>query len=174
MKTKNTQNGFTLIELIVTLAIAAIVLSVGVPTFRGTVANNAMIADANRFVTSVNLARSSAVKFQRNATICASTDWNNAVPTCTGGTDWTEGWIVFVDKDRDNTVDADEVIAVNEPLNDRASFSSGTQSSFTYNSRGFIDGGDNLTLCDNRTGETGRQIRINGAGRTRVVTQACS
>ncbi|MEM9401987.1 MAG: GspH/FimT family pseudopilin [Pseudomonadota bacterium] len=174
MKTQNTQNGFTLIELIVTMAIAAIVLSVGVPTFRGTIANNAMIADANRFVTSVNLARSSAVKFQRDATICVSTDWNNAVPTCTGGSDWSAGWIVFVDKDRDNTVDADEVLAVNEPLNDRATFASAGQSSFTYNSRGFVDTGDTLTLCDNRTGEMGRQVRINGAGRARVVNQACS
>ena len=174
MKTQNKQNGFTLIELIVTLAMAAIVLSVGVPTFRGTVANNAMIADANRFVTSVNLARSSAVRFQRNATICASANWNAATPSCTTTTDWSNGWIVFVDKDRDGTVDADEVVAVNEPLNDRASFASGSQSSFTYNSRGFIDNGDTMTLCDNRTGEMGRQIRINGAGRARVVDQACS
>ena len=174
MKTQNTQNGFTLIELIVTMAIAAIVLSVGVPTFRGAIANNSMVSDANRFVASVNVARSSAVKYQRNATICASANWNATTPSCTSTTDWSNGWIVFVDKDRDGAVDADEVVVVNEPLHDRASFDAGSQSSFTYDARGFVDNGDNIDLCDNRTGEVGREIRINGAGRVRVVTQTCS
>ena len=174
MKTYNVQNGFTLIELIVTMAMAAIVLSLGVPTFRGVIADNGMVADANRFVVSVNLARSSAVKYQRDATICASTTWNQTTPTCTGGTDWSEGWIVYVDKDRDGSVDADEVVSVNEPLNDRMSFESGSEGTFTYNARGFVDnGGDNIDLCDSRTGETGRSIRINGAGRVSVARQTC-
>ena len=169
-----TQTGFTLIELLVTLAIAVIVLSVGVPTFRGVVADNGMVADTNRFVASINLARSSAVRYQRNAVICASTSWNASTPTCTGGTDWSNGWVVFVDKDRDNAIDADEVIAVNEPLSDNRSFASGAVASFSYNARGFVDNADNLTLCDNRSGETGRQIRINAAGRISVARQGCS
>jgi len=174
MKTHNTQNGFTLIELIVTMAMAAIVLSFGVPTFRGVIADNGMVADANRFVVSVNVARSSAVKYQRDATICASTTWNQATPTCTGGSDWSEGWIVYVDKDRDGAVDADEVVSVNEPLNDRTTLESGGAGAFTYNARGFVDaGGDDFDLCDSRTGETGRLIRINGAGRVSVARQAC-
>ncbi len=174
MKTQNTQNGLTLIELIVTMAIAAIVLSVGVPAFQGVVANNGMVADANRFVTSINLARSAAVKYQRDATICPSANWNAATPSCTATTDWSNGWIVFVDKDRDSAVDADEVITVNEPLSDRMSFASGAVNSFTYDARGFVDSADDLNLCDNRTGEMGRRVRINGAGRIRVVNQACS
>lgn len=174
MKTKHRQNGFTLIELIVTMAIAAIVLSVGVPTFRGVVADNSMVGDANRFVASINLARSTAVKFQRDATICASTSWDQATPACTGGTDWSNGWIVYVDKDRDGAVDADEVLSVNEPLDDRNTFASTGSGSFTYNARGFVDAAGELSLCDNRSGETGRRIRINGGGRVHTDRQTCS
>lgn len=168
-----TQNGFSLIELIVTMAIAAIVLGFGVPTFRGVVADNGMVSNANRFVASINLARSTAVRYQRNAVICASSNYNQATPTCDAGTDWSNGWIVYVDKDRDGAVDSDEVVAVNEPFADNTTFSAGAVSSFSYDARGFVNNGDNLTLCDNRSGEMGRQIRINAAGRVSVARQAC-
>ena len=168
------ENGFTLIELIVSMAIAAIVLSVGVPTFRGVILDNGMAANANRFATSINLARSSAVRYQRNAVICASANWNQATPTCSTGTDWSVGWVVYVDKDRDGAIDADEIVSVAEPMDDDVTFSSGSLSSFTYDARGFVNNADNLTICDDRTGETGRSIRINAAGRINVSRQACS
>lgn len=175
MKTQlqKTQRGLSLIELIVTMAIAAIVLGVGVPTFGNVVADNAMASNANRFVASINLARSSAVRYQRNATICASSNYNAATPTCSAGTDWSNGWIVYVDKDRDGAVDADEVQSVFEPFSDDVSFASGAVNGFTYDARGFVDNGDNLTLCDDRTGEMGRQVRVNAAGRVSVVRQVC-
>ena len=175
MKTQNlkTQRGLSLIELIVTMAIAAIVLGVGVPTFGNVMADNGMATNANRFVSSINLARSSAVRFQRNAIICASSNYNATTPTCDTGTDWSDGWIVYVDKDRDGAVDADEVQSVFEPMSDNVTFASGTVASFTYDARGFVNNGDNLTLCDNRTGEMGRQVRINAAGRVSVIRQVC-
>ena len=175
MKTQNlkTQRGLSLIELIVTMAIAAIVLGVGVPTFGNVVADNSMASNANRFVASINLARSAAIRYQRPATICASSSYNATTPTCSSGTDWSDGWIVYVDKDRDGAVDADEVQSVFEPMDDDVTFSSGAVNGFTYDARGFVDNGDNLTLCDNRTGEMGRQVRVNAAGRVSVVRQVC-
>ena len=175
MKTQNlkTQRGLSLIELIVTMAIAAIVLGVGVPTFGNVIADNSMASNANRFVASINLARSSAVRYQRPAVICASSNYNATTPTCDAGTDWSNGWIVYVDKDRDGAVDADEVQSVFEPMDDDVSFASGAVASFTYDARGFVNNGDNLTLCDDRTGEMGRQVRVNAAGRVSVVRQVC-
>ena len=54
----NEKNGFTLIELMITLAVAAIVLTVGIPSFQDFVYNNRLTTQANRFVTDMALARS--------------------------------------------------------------------------------------------------------------------
>lgn len=169
------KGGFTLLELIATLAVAAILLSVGVPSFRGVIMDNRLVTDANLVVTSIKLARSAAVRFQRNATVCASANFDDAVPDCTASTDWSNGWIVWVDKDRDSATDANEILSVFGPINESSTLTSGTASRFTYDARGFaLTGGDDLTLCDNRSGEMGRLIRINATGRTNVSRQGCS
>lgn len=169
------ESGFTLIELIVTLAVAAIVLSVGVPSFRGVIMDNRLVSQSNQFVTSVKMARSAAVRFQRPATVCSSANFDAAVPTCSADNDWSDGWIVWVDKDRDAVTDANEIISVFGPIHDASTLSSGTASSFTFDARGFaMTGGGDLTLCDNRTSETGRIIKVNSVGRTNVARQGCS
>ena len=167
--------GLTLLELLVALSVASILLSVGVPSFRAVIMDNRMVRDSNQFVASVNLARSAAVRYQRNATICVSANFNAALPTCTASTDWSQGWIVWVDKDRDGATDADEILSVQAPLNANESFSSAAVTSFSYDARGFgTSAADDLTLCDDRTGETGRLIRVNNVGRTNVSRQGCS
>ena len=166
--------GFTLLELMVTVGVAAILLSVGVPSFRSVIMDNRLVRDSNQFVASINLARSSAVRFQRNATICPSANFNAAVPTCAATTDWSNGWIVWVDKDRDGATDANEILAVHPPIDDTTAFSSATAALFSYDARGFgASPADNLTMCDNRSGETGRSIKVNNVGRTNVSRQVC-
>jgi len=158
-----------------TLAIGAIILSVGVPSFRGVIMDNRLVTEANHFVTSVNLARSAAVRYQRNATVCPSANYDDPAPDCTATTDWSNGWIVWVDKNRDLATDAGEIVSVFAPLKDSQSFSSTGTAGFTYDSRGFsLAGCDDLTLCDTRTGETGRFIRVNAVGRTNISRQGCS
>lgn len=170
----NRNKGFTLLELMVTVAVAAVLLSVGVPSFRGVVMDNRMVRDSNQFVASINLARSSAVRFQRNATICTSSNFDAALPTCSGSTDWSNGWIVWVDKDRDGATDAAEILAVHAPIDDSTAFSSANAAQFSYDARGFgVSPADNLTMCDDRSGETGRSIRVNNVGRTNISRQGC-
>jgi type IV fimbrial biogenesis protein FimT len=169
------KNGFTLLELMVTLAVAGILLSVGVPSFRNVIMDNRLVNHANQFVTSVNLARSAAVRYQRNATICASTNYDAALPTCSGTSNWSRGWIVWVDKDRDDATDANEIIAVHEPLTGAVSLTSGAVSRFSYDARGFgTTAADDMTLCDGRDSETGRVIKVNNVGRTNVSRQTCT
>ena len=167
-------SGFTLMELMVTLAVAAIILSVGVPSFRAIIMDNRLVSQANQLVTSIKIARSAAVRYQRNATVCASANFDAAVPSCSASTDWSNGWIVWVDKDRDAATDANEVISVFGPIHDASTLTSGA-AAFTYDARGFgVSGAADLTLCDNRTAETGRLIRVNAVGRTNVSRQGCS
>ncbi len=94
---------FTLVELIVTLALAAIVLTVGVPSFANFISDSRLTSEANEFAAAINLARSEAIKRQRDVFI-----------TSTGGTDWTQGWTVWADQDQDAVQDADEILRVGD------------------------------------------------------------
>jgi len=165
--------GFTLVELMITLVIAAILLTLGVPSFTNLTKNNRLVTDANLFVASINIARSEAVKRRRNASVCVSTTYAGNPPTCTGGSDWSNGWVVWVDNDSDGAIDADEVVTVYEPLDTGVSFTSTGKSSFTYSPNGLVDGLDSLTLCDDRTGETGRSIDISATGRPAISNIVC-
>ncbi len=100
---QRTGKGFTLIELMVTLAVAAILLTVGVPSFRATVENNRLTTAANELVSALNLARSEAIKRGVRVTVCKSADG----ATCTTSGDWEQGWIVFVDLNGDGIFDDD-------------------------------------------------------------------
>jgi type IV fimbrial biogenesis protein FimT len=174
------QHGFTLVELLITMAIVAIVLSAGVPNFRAFIVDNRLVSQANQFSADINLARSAAIKYQRNAQVCVSTSFDQPAPLCTGGTDWSNGWIVWIDKDRDNLPDAPgEILRVGNPLTGNSVFTSGAASSFTYNSRGFGTVADTLTLCADRTygkdvnRTPGRTIDIRGAGRLNISQINC-
>ena len=93
------QNGFTLYELLVTLLVIGIVLSVGVPNMSAFTANNRISSTANDLHSSFQLARSEAARSKSNITICASANAMDADATCNGTFD--DGWIVFIDLDAD-------------------------------------------------------------------------
>jgi len=96
--------GFTLVELIITVAIAAIVLGLGVPGFQQLIRANRTVTEVNRLVTALSLARSEAVK--RNATVamCRASGSN-----CSTTVNWENGWVVFADNVTQNgTIDAGE------------------------------------------------------------------
>ena len=101
--------GVTLIELMVGLALLAILMAIAVPSFRGTAAANRLSASTNEVVNAMALARSEAIRRGGRVTVCKSAD--GAACTTAGG--WEQGWIVFVDSTRagaNPSVDAGEVI----------------------------------------------------------------
>ena len=162
-----------MVELLVTMVVAVILITFGVPSIRDFVMNARLSSQANEFITSIQLTRGLAIKQQRNAQLCVSTSWNSTPPTCTGGTDWSAGWVVWVDQDRDSTLDATEVVRVNEPLDGNSLFTSAASSAFTYDATGIVNAGDTLTLCDNRNDELGRTINVTAAGRVNLSQGGC-
>lgn len=87
--------GFTLIELMITVAIVGILLVVGVPSLKNTMQSNQVIAASNDLVSAMHIARSEAIKLNSRVTICES---SNGTSCGTTGS-WEDGWIVFVDAD---------------------------------------------------------------------------
>jgi type IV fimbrial biogenesis protein FimT len=85
--------GFTLVELMATLAVSLIVLTLGIPGFSTLLANNQMTASTNDLVTHLHYARSEAVKRGVPVSVCASSDGQ----TCASSYEWGSGWIVFTD-----------------------------------------------------------------------------
>ncbi len=169
------ENGFTLVELMITLAIVAILLTIGVPSFQTFILDNRLVTQANRIATDINMARSAAIKYQRSGKICVSSNSTTAAPSCTGGTDWSQGWIVWVDKNRDGSPDVPgEIVVAAEALSGTTTLTSTALSTISYDSRGFATITDTLTLCDDRTGEVGRNIDIRGAGRINISKNTTS
>jgi len=129
----NRQPGFTLIELIVTVAVAAILLTVGIPSFQQTMRKNRAVAHMNETISALNLARSEAAKRGVRVSLCPSTDQ----ATCTDGTNWNNGWIVFTDTStNDSTATVGTVLRVGESLSGSPTFTGPT--SVRYQSTGGI------------------------------------
>ena len=115
------QHGLTLVELMVTLAVAIILVAVGMPLFSGVSANNRATTQANTFLTAMKLARSEAIRRGTEVSVCAIDDPDDDITTplpspvnCGTNTDWSNGLLVFTDGGTVGSVDAgtDERIRV--------------------------------------------------------------
>jgi type IV fimbrial biogenesis protein FimT len=93
--------GFTLIEVIVVIAIAAILLSIAVPSFVSTTQRFRTLGEINSFAHDLQFARTEAIKQGASVSVCTSADGL----TCLGVNTWHKGWIVFTDATESLTVD---------------------------------------------------------------------
>ncbi len=84
--------GFTLIELVGTLALVVVVLGLGAPSMYNMVRDSALAATSNEVVADFQFARSEAIKRNMSVAVCAA---NATSSGCISGTDWSGGWIVF-------------------------------------------------------------------------------
>lgn len=171
--------GFTLIELMITLSIAAVVLTLAVPSFAAMMKNRRLTTEINNFSAALSLARSEAVKRRLRVTVCKSSDGE----ACVEGGDISQGWIIFIDdKATPGTVDDEELVlkvysALDSSMNFTGVGSGGSNIAnfITYAANGTTLDSGNVTLCDDRTGAFGRLIRVNTMGRNRTaVGIACS
>lgn len=163
------KRGFTLIELMVTVAVLAILVTVAIPNFQTFLMNSRMASQANDVITALNLARSEAVKRAANVTVCASSNGTS----CTGG--WAQGWIV---RDVGGTP-----IRVQPALSGASTLSGGTNvaSTITFTASGRTTipttataADTTLTLCPPSPALVqGRAIQIEPTGRSRFAPVAC-
>ncbi len=156
---KRASFGFTLVELIVTLVIASVLISLAAPNLSGFVKNNRLTGQANDFMADLAFARSEAVKRGANITVCRSANGTN----CLNGTDWHQGWIV-VDG-------AGQVLRVHEKLsgNNTMNASGAVADSIVYNGSGLMTptpaAVETFSICDS---PKGRLIEIAITGRPKI------
>lgn len=139
--------GLTLIEMMMAIAIAAILLAVAAPSFQQALNGNRLGSAANELASAINLARAEAVRQNRRAVLCRSTDDS----ACDGTVSTWPGWIVFVDVDNDGVRDGTEpVIKSGRFSNDLVVTSSaniaGVNERLSFRADGTARGADNVTL----------------------------
>ncbi len=111
MRTSNLhQSGFTLIELVITMTIAALVIGIGMPSFGRFMEGAKISTTTNDYVYSLHKARSEAVKRATGAGLCPSVNSMVSAAVCAPGSSYTAGWIVYADENNNRQQDAGEEI----------------------------------------------------------------
>ena len=178
--THQNQPGFTIIELIITVALLATMLAVAVPGFANLFQNNALATASNRFVSSISLARNEAISRNTDVIMCNINISNTA---CATNGQWESGWVVWVDLDGDGTIEDPndngdlEVIHREEAMPAGYTLRAATYSNIiTFAPTGEASGdsssaADTFRLCDaSQSPDTSRSINFNAVGRAWVTT----
>lgn len=105
----SSHRGFSMIELVITIAIAAILLTLAIPSFTSFLNSNRISGQANELLATFQTARLESIRRGARVVVCGSNNANAATPSCSGTAAWG-GWISFVDTDRDNVFDAGETL----------------------------------------------------------------
>ncbi|HEY8034537.1 MAG TPA: GspH/FimT family pseudopilin [Methylobacter sp.] len=173
-------SGFTLLELMVTIAIAGILVGAAIPSFTSIIASNRLTTYANDLVTALNLARSEAVKRGIQVTVRRKGATS---------TQWESGWDVFVDSDSSNDFNDDGDATLCEAGEDCLLRTyDALPSGYTLRTGGShyddyaaylpsglgVTGGDTFRLCNGTDTSTSRSITMSTVGRARVSTTTTS
>jgi type IV fimbrial biogenesis protein FimT len=176
MRNRKSLHAFTLVELMVTLAIASVLVGIATPSLQSMISNSRLTSNTNQLVGALSYARSEAVKRGIQVTI---------IPNTIGGV-WESGWYIFVDADDDNVTNPavasqclpnqDCWLRTYEALPKGYTLRSGTifDDRVTFMPSGQIDpslgvANDSFTLCDGTHNNTqSRKIIVSQSGRART------
>lgn len=161
--------GYTLIELMVTVSIAAILSSMALPSYRDYIQNESLLGGSNQLLGAMRYARSEAVKRKAPVKVCAS----NGLRQCAGVAEsWINGWLVYVDQDNNDVVGQDDrLLKVMRPGNDNFTITPNQlnyESSVTFFPKGQVAIGARFDFCDERGQAFSRSLSLSMSGRAKV------
>jgi len=171
--------GFTLIELMIVVAIAAILLGLAAPSFSNLIADSQLRNDRKKLLVDIRQVRAEAIKRGVTPVFCKSDDGSS----CGGNTvGWHDGWVAFIDDGvgaggiaGDSIINGDEVvILVQGALLGGINISASTAlNTIDFDSRGFLSSQlTTISFC--KTGLSGdqKQIKLNAVGRPRLAVNS--
>ncbi len=160
--------GFSLFELLITVLIASLILSLGVPSLAGSLARSRQTAEINALFHALYLARKESLRRRHVVSLCPSADGLG----CRPGKDWSDGWIMFENSDRDEPPERDpgEALIMAHGVSNMVQV--------TANRRGFTSRGvrkratnGTFVICDRAGRIAPKALVVSYTGRPRVARQ---
>lgn len=177
------KNGFTLVELIITLTVAGVLLALAAPAINTFVLDQRLTTQANDFIADLNLARSEAIRQASSMVICKQ-GGSVSSPSCSTSAAWGAGWVVFVDANSDGALASNEsVLRVRQSLDGNNTLNAipSTTNSIVFSSTGFTtlssDTEIAMRFCDSRGASKAVTVLVNFTGRARTdrtVAASCT
>ncbi|MGB5256750.1 MAG: GspH/FimT family pseudopilin [Woeseiaceae bacterium] len=158
--------GYSLYELLVTTSVVAMLVAIGVPSFEAMLARQRQLVEINALFHAIHLARKESIMRRKVVSICPSRDGLQ----CLDATDWTAGWLMFENKDRDSPPHVD----ANEPVLRRHDVSGSVviranRRAFTLRSTFLRATNGTIVVCDRAGRIPPKGLVINYTGRPRVA-----
>jgi len=163
---RQTHRGFTLYELLMTLALVGIVLAAGLPAFSSTLARQRQAVEINALFHAIHLARKESIVRRKVVSLCPSQDGRSCEPS----RDWSAGWIMFENADRDSPprIDPGEATLQVHRVSDEVRILANRRG-FTLRATFLRATNGTFVVCD-RLGRTrGKGLVISYTGRPRVA-----
>lgn len=175
------QRGFTFLELLVTISIAAIIAAFAIPGLRDFMRANAVAGAANQLVAALSYARTEAVTRRTYVKVCRSADYasfsptGTFIPSCTSSNGYEDGWVIWTSTSSSATKPAAvaDVLRVSGidttgGITIRGSAASGVADLVTFSSTGTSSSAGNIVVCSAKgwgDGSTAQVIQIGIGGR---------
>lgn len=164
--------GFTLVELVVTLAVAAIISAMAVPAMQSMISTGRLNGMAEEMTVALQLARSEAIRRATTVTVCGSADGT----TCASGTDWNR-WIIVGRDNAASDASGAEVVDVIRDMSTPPGMSlAGPAAGVSFNSSGLLNGETSVSAClpSANTDQNQRTITVMISGAARTAKGTCS
>jgi type IV fimbrial biogenesis protein FimT len=160
--------GFTLYELLMTLGLAALLLTIGIPSFSAALARNRQAIEINALFHALHLARKESIMRRKVVSLCPSRDDS----TCNPDTDWSSGWILFENTDRDSPpqIDPGELVLRSHRVADSTRIRANRRG-FTLRATFQRATNGTFVVCDAKNGIRPKGLIVSYTGRPRVALE---
>lgn len=150
--------GFSLVELLVSMMVVAILLGFAAPSFRTMLMDNRLLTEVDSLITDLNYARNTALNRNVTITVCPISTPNT--PVC--GSEWRQGWMV-IDRNT-HTILQSHSLATNAPTLSSVAIAGASTNLVEFNPRGLATTQTNFKFCDKRGAEYARSVEVAATG----------